>query len=131
MYERIQAELALIRQRFPGVEHLDAGCWFLVPAYPLPEGWNRSDTDVAFQVPPGYPGQPPYGFYAPAGILFQGNSPNNYTEPVENQPPFGGAWGQFSWAPAKGHWKPAADVRQGSNLLNWVAGFGERFRDGR
>ena len=131
MHERIEAELALIRQRFTEVEYLDEGCWFRVPSYPLPEGWSRSDTGVAFQVSPGYLGQPPYGFYVPAGILFQGNRPANYTEPVENQPPFVGTWGQFSWYPAKGHWKPAVDVRRGSNLLNWVTGFGERFRDGQ
>ena len=131
MHERIEAELALIRQRFPGVEHLAEDCWFRVPSYPLPEGWSRSETDVAFQIAPGYPGQPPYGFYVPSGILFQGNTPKSYTEPASAQPPFGGEWGFFSWAPEDGHWKPTVDIRQGSNLLNWVTGFGERFRDGR
>ena len=131
MQERIEAELALVRQRFPEVECLDEGCWFRVPSYPLPEGWNRSETDVAFQIAPGYPGQPPYGFYVPSGILFQGDKPNSYTEPASAQPPFEGAWGFFSWAPVDGQWKPAVEVRQGSNLLNWVTGFGERFRDGR
>ena len=131
MNERIEAELALVQQRFPEVEYLDEGCWFRVLSYQLPEGWNLSETDVAFQIAQGYPGQPPYGFYVPSGILFQGNQPNNYTEPVSNQPPFGGTWGQFSWAPADGQWKPAADVHQGSNLLNWVNGFAGRFRDGQ
>ena len=131
MNERIESELGLIQQRFPDAEYREEGCWFRVPSYPLPEGWNRTETDVAFQIAPGYPGQPPYGFYVPSGILFQGNGPNNYTEPVANQPPFGGTWGQFSWAPEDGQWRPTVDIRQGSNLLNWVVGFGGRFRDGK
>ena len=131
MNERIDAELALIQQRFPDAEYREEGCWFRVPSYPLPDGWNRTETDVAFQVAQGYPGQPPYGFCVPSGILFQGNQPSNYTEPIANQPPFGGTWGQFSWVPEDGHWRPAVDIRQGSNLLNWVTGFEGRFRDGQ
>ena len=131
MLERVEAELMLIRSRFPEVEYLEDGCWFRMPSYPLPEGWSRSETDVAFQIAPGYPGQPPYGFYVPSGILFQDNTPKSYTDHASAQPPFCREWGFFSWAPVEGQWKPAVDVRQGSNLLNWVSGFGERFRDGR
>ena len=131
MEERIESELALIQQRFPDVEYREDGCWFRVPSYPLTEGWNRAETDVVFQVAQGYPGQPPYGFYVPSGILFQGNLPNNYTEPVSSQPPFGGTWGHFSWAPVEGQWRPTADILQGSNLLNWIAGFADRFKDGQ
>ena len=40
MHERIEAELAVIRQRFPDVEYVGEGCWFRVPSYPLPEGWK-------------------------------------------------------------------------------------------
>ena len=54
MNERIDAELALIQQRFPDAEYREEGCWFRVPSYPLPDGWNRTETDVAFQVAQGY-----------------------------------------------------------------------------
>ena len=102
---------------------------FLVPAYQIPNGWNRAETDVAFQIAEGYPRQPPYGFYVPSGLLFEGDTPGSYTEPAHNQPPFGGVWGFFSWAPDD--WKPATEIGQGTNLLNWVNGFKERFRDGK
>ena len=129
MDERIEAELALARQWFPGMECREEGRWFLVPAYQIPNGWNRAETDVAFQIAEGYPRQPPYGFYVPSGLLFEGDTPGSYTEPAHNQPPFGGVWGFFSWAPDD--WKPATEIGQGTNLLNWVNGFKERFRDGK
>ncbi len=131
MQERISEELALIRQRFPDVEYREEGRWVRIPSYPLPEGWNREATPVAFQILDSHPGTPPYGIYAPAGIQFQGAAPNNYKEPADNQPPFEGTWGVFSWAPDDGQWRPTADVRKGSNLLNWVVGFADRFGEGR
>ncbi len=130
MQERVDAELALIRRRYPDVKHQRDGNWLLIPSYPLPEGWNRSREDVATQVPPGYPGSPPYGIYVKAGLLFKGERPNNYTEPAGNRPPFEGEWGVFSWTPDE-PWRPTADLLGGSNLLNWVIGFAERFRAGK
>jgi hypothetical protein len=131
MQERINEELALIRARFPGLEYVEAGRWVRIPAYPLPQGWNREATDVAFQIQNGHPGVAPYGIYVPSGIQFDAATPTNYKEPADNQPSFGGSWGIFSWAPADGQWKPAADVRRGSNLLGWVLGFADRFEEGR
>ena len=120
--------MALIRQRFPDVVYQDEGRWVCLPSYPLPEGWNRESTDVAFQISEGYPAAPPYGFYVPSGISFQGSTPDNYTDPTASQPPFGGSWGFFSWAPIV--WKPTADTLKGSNLLQWAKGFADRFQEG-
>ena len=106
MRERVAQELALIRQVYEGVEYRRQGDWFYVPSYTLPEDWNRVKTAVAFQVNVSYPVQPPYGFYVPAGICFQGKSPNSYDEPVGNAPPFDGQWG-FSL----GRWKTAIGSR--------------------
>ena len=131
MQERINKELALIRQRFPDAEYREEGHWVRIPSYPMPEEWNRTATDVTFQIQNGHPGTPPYGIYVPSGIQFQGSPPGNYKEPADNQPPFDGTWGVFSWSLGDGQWRPAADVRKGSNLLNWVLGFAERFRAGR
>ncbi len=37
---------------------------------------------------------------------------------------------RFSWQPVG--WQPTAElVTAGSNLLNWVVGFSERFREGK
>jgi len=130
MQERIQQELPLLRQRWPNVEYREEGNWVRIPSYALPNGWNREVTEVAFAIPVGYPGTPPYGISVPSGILFSGARPKDYTEPAPTQPPFGGTWGIFSWAPADGQWRPAADPVSGSNLVNWVLGFAVRFREG-
>lgn len=131
MQERIEQELALLRGRYADLEYRLEGQWVRIPNYPLPTGWSRSPTAVAFQIPVSHPGTPPYGIYAPVGLTFNGGRPDNYTEPAPTQPPFGGTWGIFSWAPADGEWRPTADPATGSNLLNWVIGFATRFREGR
>ena len=130
MKERIEAELTFIRQVFPDVAYQEEGRWVCLPSYPLPEGWNRVVTDVAFQIIEGYPAACPYGFYVPSGIQFQGTTPDNYTDPAANQPPFGETWGFFSWAPIDGVWKPTTDVKRGPNLLKWAKGFADRFQEG-
>lgn len=126
MQERIEQEVEMLRQRFPELER--NGNWIRIPNYPLPDGWNRPATDIAFQMPPQYPGTPPYGIYTPAGLLFQGVSPDNYT--ASSSPvPFPGAWYVFSWTPEE--WRQTADPLKGSNLLIWVIGFSQRFREGK
>ena len=130
MQERIQEELALVRWEYPEAEYLEEGQWVRIPSYSLPEGWNRSSTEVAFQIPSSYPGTPPYGIYVPVGIQFNGVRPNNYTGPAGTPPPFEGEWGVFSWSPGDGQWRPTTDIRKGSNLLNWVIGFADRFKEG-
>lgn len=131
MRERIEAELAIIRRRHPEAEYRAEGHWVKVPGYPLPRGWNRSATDTVFQIPAGFPGTPPYGIYVPAGLTYDGVRPENYTEPAPTQPPFDGIWGFLSWNPDAGEWRPTADPSGGSNLLNWVIGFGHRFQEGK
>ena len=131
MEERIKKELELLRKRYPDLEYIEEGRWVHIPSYALPEGWNRTITNVVFQIPSGYPGTPPYGIYTPAGLLFNQTSPDNYKEPAPAQPPFPGKWGIFSWQPSEGQWRATANLTTGSNLMNWVHGFADRFREGR
>ena len=131
MQDRIERELALLRRQYPKLEFKEEGLWVRIPAYQLPAGWNRTCTDASFQIPVAYPGTPPYGIYAPTGLLFNGARPDNYVEPAPTQPPFPGSWGIFSWTPDDGQWRPTADLSTGSNLLNWVTGFGDRFKQGK
>jgi hypothetical protein len=128
--ERIQQELDLLKTRYPELVYVPEGQWVRIPTYPLPGGWNRTATEIAFQIPPSYPGTPPYGIYVPAGIQHNGKSPGSYKEPADNRPPFPGDWGIFSWQPDDGQWRPTTDPRTGPNLLNWVDGFATRFREG-
>ena len=129
--DRITVELELLQGRWPFLEYVQAGGWVRIPQYPIPTeplGWNREQTDVAFQILDAHPGKPPYGLCVPTGIRFNGKVPLNYREPAPNRPPFAGDWGIFSWTVED--WRPHADVRAGSNLLNWVIGFADRFREG-
>jgi len=130
MNGRIKKELDLLRRRYPDLEYHDDSQWVKIPAYPLSEGWDRTPTDVAFQIQLQYPGTPPYGIYVPAGITFKGEKPNDYTEPAGNQPPFGGSWGVFSWT-IEGQWRATSDLVTGSNLSNWVSSFADRFSQGK
>lgn len=130
MQARIDQDLELLRRYYPSLKYNPGGQWVLIPCYPLPIGWNRETTDVAFQIHVTYPGNPPYGIYVPVGISFQSTLPNNYKEPADVQLPFEGKWGIFSWAPDDGQWRATGDLVSGSNLLNWVRGFSKRFGEG-
>jgi len=132
MNERIKEELELLRRSYSNIEYIDTGQWVKIKDYPIPAGlsWNRQATDVCFQIPAGYPGAQPYGFYVPAGIQFNGNLPDSYREPAQSSPPFEGTWGLFSWS-VNSAWLPKAELRTGSNLLNFVRTFKDRFSEGR
>ncbi len=129
---RIQEELALLRKYFPNVDFVEQGLWFRLPEYSLPPDmpWEPKTTSVAFQAPGGYPGTPPYGIYILEGLIYNGSSPNNYQFPASQQPPFAGKWGILSWSPEDSQWRPTSDVKTGSNLLNFVRSFVDRFRQG-
>lgn len=129
--DRVEQELTLLRSRFSDVEYIAAGHWVLVENYRIMRaGWSPGVTDVAFQIPVGYPGTQPYGTYVPSGMRYLNNMPANYQEPATNQPPFGGSWGIFSWAPGDGQWRPTTNLITGTNLLNFVLGFNDRFSEG-
>lgn len=130
MPPRVAAELVLLQRAHPRLKH-DGGLWVFIPDYPLPAGWNRDCTDVAFQIPTGYPATPPYGIYVPTGIRFGTASPSSYTEPAANQPPFGGTWAIFSWSPDDGEWQvPSTEIIGRASLLSFVRGFQNRFAQG-
>jgi hypothetical protein len=98
----------------------------------LIEGWrigNIAVTEiaVAFHVTSAHPGPAPYGFLTPAGLNFRGTTPGNTGNPPKALP-FPGAWMHFSWSVE--NWAATDDVRKGSNLLAWVRGFSERFKEG-
>jgi hypothetical protein len=133
MRARLAQELELLRQYFPGVQHIeqDGIDWFLVPDYRFPPGWRISDKDInsapiAFKLVATYPEGEPYGFAAPAGINFKGTPPANPGSAVT--PPFAGSWQHFSWAPDG--WLPSNNPREGSNLVVWVRSFARRLEEG-
>lgn len=129
MTPRGQAELGLLRAVWPGLHHQEAGDWVLLPDYPLPDGWPQTATDVAFQIPAGLPGQPPYAFYAKGELSHEGRPLLNYSYPVgAGTVPFPGTWGVFSWAPET--WLPAEHAADGANLVDFARSFADRFAEG-
>jgi len=127
---RLTEELELLRRHFPGLEYIEAGAWVRIPGFKRAKGWQPAESDIAFQVPAGFPATPPYGFYVPAGTRFNGAMPGSYAEPADPCPPFPGSWGKFSWQPEGADWQPKASTADGSNLLSWVRGFIARFQEG-
>lgn len=126
MMERIQAEVALVRCRFPELEFRLDDLWGRIPEYPIPDAWGRSSTELAFQAPRDLFGQQPYGFWIRPPLVTPGGAvPTNTSGPVAT--PFGDDWQQFSWAPEV--WQPGPDPRSGSNLLDFVQSFGQRLRE--
>jgi len=102
--------------------------WFVIRNYPMPKGWNIGKADIAFRVLSGYPATPPYGFFVPAGLRYDGAMPGNYQEGIADVPPFDGQWGMFSWSPQE--WKASDDVVTGFNLLNFALSFTVRLKEG-
>lgn len=134
MRTRIKDELALLLRHFDAVEHAEANGedWFRLPRYLLPAGWRIGTTAVdelpiCFLVKGNFPGDAPYGFLAPAGLNFNGATPNNTGGPPA-APPFSGEWLHFSWS--VDNWAATGEVGKGSNLLAWVRSFMVRFNEG-
>jgi hypothetical protein len=124
---RVDAELALLRRQWPQLEYEPTGQWVLLSDYPLTEGWSRDSAAVAFQIPAGPGGTPPYAFYIDGPLDYRGQPPANYTFPV-GVVPFPGTWGIFSWAPAAWPW--AEDPAQGANMVSFARSFADRFAQG-
>jgi len=128
MSERVELELALLREIHPDLEWRPDVHWVRLPAYQLPDQvWSAQVVQLAFQIPQNLPGQAPYGFWVRPGLsLKSGGTISNYSYPVTT--PFGEGWGQFSWSPEE--WRPAASVRAGTNMLDFVRSFADRLREG-
>lgn len=134
MRPRIEQELALLRQAYGEVEHVEEAGedWFKLPRHNMPPGWRIGEKAVkevriAFLIKADYPGAAPYGFLAPAALKFNGAAANNTGDPPK-QPPFPGDWVHFSWTVE--NWAATSDVHKGSNLLAWCRSFGVRLKEG-
>ena len=107
---KLQADLEVLRERQGTVECIDDGArsLIIVRALELPLHWNRSYTDILFQVPQGYPLSALDMFWVTPGLaLADGRQPQN-ADQIESYA--GQAWQRFSWHYPPGHrWNPAMD----------------------
>lgn len=123
--ERVQAEIELLRQRYPDVEVRDEG-WCRLAHYALPEGWSEVEIELVFRVPPNIPGETPYAFWTkPFLTLKDGGTPNDATGPVETG--FGAGWQQWSWQLED--WRPGPTPKAGSNVCDHVRSIARRFKE--
>lgn len=124
-YERVLAEVELVRRKFPALQHGERLDWVMIPDYALPEGrYNKARTRLLFNIPPGYPNTGPDDFFVDGDLRLVGGGtapgfnpgPNSSSGPATVP----GQWGWFSWHPVS--WRPAASVEQGDNLLSFLRG---------
>jgi hypothetical protein len=132
MIDRLTKELAILNAFFPDVEFHDKDSgWIRIPRYTVQHGaWKQSEVSVCFQVPGGYPGDAPYAFWVTPLLRLAGTDAaptNNYQEPSPT--PFPGTWGRFSWS-HESSWRSGAEPAAGSNFLNFVLSFRDRFGEG-
>jgi hypothetical protein len=125
--DRTEPELDLLRRLWPDLRYESNGQWVLIADYALPEPWSPRSIAVAFQIPGGPPGSPPYAFYVRGEVSCGGCAPSSYT-PVATGVPFPGTWGVFSWAPESWPW--ADEPAEGANMVSFARSFAARFAEG-
>ncbi|SBS77708.1 hypothetical protein MHPYR_470042 [uncultured Mycobacterium sp.] len=127
LLDRTEAELMLIRKQWPDLTYEPVGQWVLITDYSLPQPWSRRTVSIAFQIPAGPAGNPPYGFYLDGPITCAAQPPTNFSSPAPGVP-FPGNWGLFSWAPDGWPW--AEEPADGANMRSFAQSFAQRFAEG-
>ena len=115
-FDRVDAELELVRKQYPGAKRTASG--ILLPDFPLPEVFEQERGDVLIPMTPAYPSAPPANFLVPWGVkLRSGQALQNYSGPVGLE---GRQWGQFSHRVENGAWRPSQEAADGDNVLSYV-----------
>jgi len=123
MYERVQEEIELVRERWPNVKHGERGDWIHLPDHPLPPGrFNKTATNIVFLIPPGYPNTGPDDFFVDGDLLLaDGSTPGGLNPGKQSGSgpcPLPGSWAWFSWHPQR--WTATPDPKDGDNLLGFI-----------
>jgi hypothetical protein len=101
--------------------------WFSITHWKLPPGWNKAETTVLVQIPPGYPVTPPDNFYTDNDLaLANGQQPGNSSV---NQLVASKMWRMFSYHVEGRDWHPHADPLKGHNLLTFLYGVAKRLAE--
>ena len=105
----LETHLELLRQRFPqaDLQVLPSGEGIVViPEFPLPTGWNATQTTVSFVAPVGYPFAKPDCFWtSPSLRLISGAMPASTG--YNPRPGTTDQWLWFSWHMER--WDPNRD----------------------
>lgn len=125
MNQRIMEEMVVLKEKYPTLQYCEQYSWVLIPKFLLPLGrYNRSQTDLLFNIPVGYPNTGPDDFFVDGDLRLadSGNPPgfNAGSKSSSGSAQVKGNWGWFSWHPAS--WRPATAVLGGDNLLTFLRG---------
>jgi len=126
MQDRRKAELKLVETSHGVIQVSEDMSWFIIPRYPLPSGWSKSETALLVMIPPGYPVTPPDNFFVDAELRLSNGSMPGSASVVEH---LGRQWLQFSYHVEAGDWKPHADADKGYNLLTFLQGIKKRLQE--
>ncbi len=124
--ERLQAELQLLKRRYPELEARDDG-WCRFASYSLPDGWSSQQVELAFRVPENLPGEIPYAFWTRPVLTLSGGGPPSNADGPPVEIVFGSGWQQWSWQLED--WRPADTPAAGSNMVDHVRSIGYRFEE--
>lgn len=127
MFERRAREFELVEAAYGELEPSPTFDWFVVKRWPLPPGWNKTETAVLVLLPTGYPVTPPDNIYTdPDLCLADGRPPGNAEGFIDHN---GRRWRLFSYHIEPGDWQPHADVLQGHNVLTFLQGAAQRLSE--
>jgi hypothetical protein len=126
--ERRTREIELVEARYGGLDLAADRSWLIIHAFPLPAGWNKTETDVLIIISPGYPQTPPDNFYTELDLRLANGA---QAEGGSDGPVYEGhQWQQFSWHFVDAaDWEPRAEIEQGHNLLTFLDGVEQRLSE--
>jgi hypothetical protein len=122
MHERVQQEINLLKEEYPGLQYGQGLDWVLLPQYVLPLLYNIEQTPLLWLIPPGYPQTGPDDFFTDGDLRLKNgiNPPSFNLGPNSSSgvAPIPGNWGWFSWHPE--NWLPATTIEKGDNLFTFL-----------
>jgi hypothetical protein len=126
--DRRNREIELVEARFGELDIASDYTWLVIRRYPLPPGWNKTETQILILIPPGYPQTPPDNFYTDLDLLLAGGA---RAEGGSDGPTYEGRqWQQFSWHFVDtADWQPHAEIERGHNLLTFLDGVAQRLSE--
>ena len=130
MQDRIDEELAFIRQIFPDVEYQEEGALGAPLLLLAPRGMEPSKVGCSISDQRRPPWSATLWDVCPFGSAISGKYAQQLHRACGQPTTFWRGMGLLLLGPADGYWIPSAAVRNGANLLDWVKGFKDRFAEG-
>lgn len=108
----IEEQFERVKQDFPDatIRQHGEGHWVEVDSLPLPDGWKPSESRIAIEIPPGFSGTKPEGFWLEPGL---GAPPGFPVPPTGGETRYDRIWVKVCYQPQA--WDPTRE-----NLWRYV-----------